>query len=98
MPVCIACIDIDNFKRLNDQRGHVEGDRFLKKMAHAIGETLRASDVAGRLGGMAWFEVAPDAPEQLLDRADEAMYAAKAAGKHRFALWTASSTRSELQG
>jgi len=140
-PVCIAYIDVDNFKRLNDEKGHVEGDQFLKRIAHAIRETIRASDVAARLGGdefavlftdakraaveplahrllartrslgdrypgldlgasvgMAWFEAAPDAPEQLLDRADGAMYEAKSAGKHRFVLWTADSSRPELQG
>jgi PleD family two-component response regulator len=47
---------------------------------------------------MAWFEAAPDAPEQLLDRADGAMYEAKSAGKHRFALWAGDSARPQLQG
>ena len=140
-PVCIAYIDIDNFKRLNDDRGHVEGDQFLKRIAHAIRDTIRGSDVAARLGGdefavlftdakrsaveplahrllartralgerypgldvgasvgMAWFDAAPDAPEQLLDRADGAMYEAKSAGKHRFALWAGDSARPQLQG
>jgi diguanylate cyclase len=139
-PVCIAYLDMDNFKRLNDERGHVEGDQFLKKVAEAIRETVRASDVAARLGGdefavlftdakraaveplahrllartralgqrypdldvgasvgMAWFESAPEGPEQLLDRADGAMYEAKSAGKHRFALWATDSERPVLQ-
>src|SRR5712671_3941527 len=50
-PVSIAYIDIDNFKRINDDKGHVEGDEFLKEVAQAIRETIRASDVAARLGG-----------------------------------------------
>jgi diguanylate cyclase (GGDEF)-like protein len=138
--VCIAYIDIDNFKRINDDKGHIEGDAFLKQVAHAIRETIRASDVASRLGGdefavlfadakrsaveplahrllarsrslgerypgldigasigMAWFESAPDSAELLLDRADAAMYEAKSAGKHRFALWPSSSEKPTLQ-
>ncbi|HTO98235.1 MAG TPA: diguanylate cyclase [Myxococcales bacterium] len=50
-PVCIAYIDIDNFKRINDERGHVEGDEFLKHMSQAIRDTVRESDFAARLGG-----------------------------------------------
>src|SRR5262249_39874289 len=50
-PVCIAYLDVDNFKHLNDMRGHVEGDEFLKHIAHAIKDTVRETDVAARLGG-----------------------------------------------
>ena len=139
-PVCIAYLDIDNFKNLNDQRGHAEGDEFLQKVAQAIKDTVRVNDVAARLGGdefavlftdakriaveplahrllarvralgdrypgldlgasvgMAWFELPPDHAEALLRRADGAMYQAKAAGKHRFALWTDDAERPVLQ-
>jgi PleD family two-component response regulator len=37
---------------------------------------------------MAWFDQAPESAEELLQRADHAMYEAKSAGKHRFTLWT----------
>ncbi len=50
-PVCIAYLDVDNFKHLNDQRGHLEGDEFLRHIAAAIKDTVRATDVAARLGG-----------------------------------------------
>jgi diguanylate cyclase (GGDEF)-like protein len=50
-PVCLAYLDVDNFKHLNDQRGHAEGDEFLRHIAQAIKETIRATDVAARLGG-----------------------------------------------
>ncbi|TMA25392.1 MAG: diguanylate cyclase [Deltaproteobacteria bacterium] len=50
-PVCIAYLDVDNFKTLNDKKGHLEGDEFLRRIAHAIKDTVRASDVAARLGG-----------------------------------------------
>ncbi|HEY6907912.1 MAG TPA: diguanylate cyclase [Myxococcales bacterium] len=139
-PVCIAYLDVDNFKNLNDKRGHVEGDEFLRRIARAIRDTVRSADVAARLGGdefavlfadprriaveplahrllarvralgdrypgldlgasvgMAWYESAPDHPEKLLQRADGAMYSAKTAGKHRFALWTGDAAKPVVQ-
>src|SRR5438046_4764745 len=50
-PVCIAYLDVDNFKNLSDKRGHFEGDEFLKLIAAAIRDTVRTTDVAARLGG-----------------------------------------------
>jgi len=50
-PVCLAYIDIDNFKTLNDARGHAAGDDFLQRVAEGLRETIRASDVPARLGG-----------------------------------------------
>jgi diguanylate cyclase (GGDEF)-like protein len=130
-PVCVAYLDVDNFKSLNDQSGHPAGDEYLRAVAQAIRGTVRANDVSARLGGdefavlftdarraaveplahrllaqlqalgsqhpgldlgasigMAWFDKPPVNPEELLQRADHAMYEAKTAGKHRFTLWT----------
>jgi diguanylate cyclase (GGDEF)-like protein len=50
-PLCLAYIDVDNFKHVNDARGHAAGDELLRTIAEAIRETVRASDVAARLGG-----------------------------------------------
>src|SRR5438105_1846241 len=50
-PLCLAYIDLDNFKRVNDAHGHAAGDELLRSIAQAIRETVRASDVAARLGG-----------------------------------------------
>lgn len=50
-PLCIALLDIDNFKRLNDTLGHQAGDAALVHLAHVIRDTLRPQDTLARYGG-----------------------------------------------
>jgi diguanylate cyclase (GGDEF)-like protein len=47
----LAIIDLDEFKALNDSKGHAAGDSLLRHAAATIQEACRASDVSGRLGG-----------------------------------------------
>ena len=49
--ITLAYIDLDDFKRLNDQGGHAEGDRVLRRVASTLRESIRRSDVVARLGG-----------------------------------------------
>lgn len=49
--LAIVFLDLDNFKRLNDTRGHSDGDRALKAVAKALTATLRTGDRVARLGG-----------------------------------------------
>jgi two-component system cell cycle response regulator len=44
-------IDLDRFKRINDEDGHAEGDRFLRAAARSLGEACRADDMVFRIGG-----------------------------------------------
>ena len=44
-------IDIDHFKRFNDDHGHQTGDAVLRDVAAAMGQALRPVDICGRLGG-----------------------------------------------
>ena len=48
---CVALLDIDNFKRLNDTHGHAAGDTVLVKLAHDIQSALRPEDALARYGG-----------------------------------------------
>jgi diguanylate cyclase (GGDEF)-like protein len=50
-PLSLAVIDIDNFKDINDQRGHAEGDSLLIETSRRWSEGLRAADVLARIGG-----------------------------------------------
>lgn len=125
--LCVALLDIDNFKRLNDTKGHQVGDQALVHLSNVIKEALRPSDSVARYGGEEFVILLPDtlleeaahtierlqreltkrfflhenerilitfsagvaqrAPqepqEEVLCRADKAMYQAKHSGKNR---------------
>src|SRR3954471_1373286 len=49
--LCVGILDLDKFKLYNDTHGHQAGDRFLKQMAGAWSQTLRAGDIIARYGG-----------------------------------------------
>jgi diguanylate cyclase (GGDEF)-like protein len=50
-PLGVLVIDIDDFKRFNDDHGHAHGDRVLRQTAAILRRHARATDTAGRLGG-----------------------------------------------
>ena len=126
-PLCVALLDIDNFKKLNDTLGHQAGDQALIHLAQVIKESLRPSDSVARFGGEEFVIILPDTPlkegveaverlqremtkkfflnnndrilvtfsagvalrnsgedqEDIVGRADKAMYIAKTTGKNR---------------
>jgi diguanylate cyclase (GGDEF)-like protein len=50
-PLAVACLDLDNFKTLNDTLGHAGGDRALRDAADTLSRVARAADVSARIGG-----------------------------------------------
>jgi diguanylate cyclase (GGDEF)-like protein len=131
-PFCIAMIDMDHFKRINDSHGHGAGDAVLRGFSSAVHDVMRSTDVFGRYGGEEfllilvgteaaealeavervrtavaardWSPAVPDAAvtistgvaafrkgeaiEQLLHRADQALYQAKRGGRNQTILNT----------
>ncbi|KAA0257716.1 sensor domain-containing diguanylate cyclase [Deferribacter autotrophicus] len=53
--------DIDNFKEINDTKGHLAGDDFLKSFAKILRETFRKADIVGRFGGDEFYLILPEA-------------------------------------
>ena len=50
-PLSIVLLDLDNFKHINDSRGHIAGDHVLQQVARALQRVTRKGDVAARWGG-----------------------------------------------
>ena len=56
----LVLLDLDDFKQVNDLRGHVEGDRVLMKAAAIVRDSVREIDVAARYGGEEFAVLLPD--------------------------------------
>ena len=79
--MAVAFLDLDNFKQLNDTRGHKVGDLALKATAAALRKKLRSTDIIARLGGDEFavlipetsFEAAEDAAHKIANAVNAAM-------------------------
>ena len=126
-PLSVVLLDLDHFKRVNDEYGHLVGDQVLVEFAKLIQATVRQIDAIYRWGGEEFLIVCPETPPELvsnltervldgvrrhrfpmqrtmtvsagianlgagdtmtslLQRADEALYQAKTAGRDRICL------------
>lgn len=127
VPLSLALLDVDNFKSINDMRGHSVGDLALVHLVEVVQKTLRPQDVLARYGGEEFIVLLPgtgvedavaammrvqrmltreyfmdkddkilitfscgvvavtdlEAADELIRRADSAMYLAKRSGKNR---------------
>ena len=59
-PLCVAMLDVDKFKLINDKYGHDVGDEVLRMLAAVMTNRLRSYDVVGRLGGEEFGILFPD--------------------------------------
>jgi diguanylate cyclase (GGDEF)-like protein len=130
IPLAVLMVDVDHFKRYNDNYGHQSGDLVLQMVARTIRQSLRPSDMVARFGGEEFIvflphtpvqqaevvaerlrfavercKIAPDQDQSLpsvtislgistakiaenieaaIERADQALYLAKKAGRNRF--------------
>lgn len=57
---CLAILDIDKFKQINDRYGHSVGDLILRDFAHTIHRLVRRRDCLGRIGGEEFLVLLPD--------------------------------------
>jgi diguanylate cyclase (GGDEF)-like protein len=58
-PLCVMIFDIDHFKGINDRFGHPAGDEILKLFATVVVNSLRLSDLSGRIGGEEFAALLP---------------------------------------
>lgn len=61
-PLSALMVDVDFFKKVNDQHGHAAGDHVLQTLARLLQERIRATDLASRWGGEEFLVLLPDTP------------------------------------
>jgi diguanylate cyclase (GGDEF)-like protein len=61
-PVSVVMTDIDHFKKVNDQHGHLAGDALLRQLALLLQDSVRSVDAVGRYGGEEFLLLLPHTP------------------------------------
>jgi diguanylate cyclase (GGDEF)-like protein len=79
-PVTVMIFDIDHFKSINDRFGHPAGDEILKLFATIVLNTLRISDLSGRIGGEEFAALLPCSLEEAVIAAERVREAFEASG------------------
>jgi diguanylate cyclase (GGDEF)-like protein len=69
-PITVMIFDIDHFKSINDRFGHPAGDEVLKLFANIITQTLRLTDLSGRIGGEEFAAMLPCNLEEAMNAAE----------------------------
>jgi diguanylate cyclase (GGDEF)-like protein len=79
-PVTLMMFDLDHFKSVNDRFGHAAGDSVLRVFAAVARNSMRASDIIGRLGGEEFAAIVPEPMEGAIIIAERLRTAFEAAG------------------
>lgn len=58
--ICLALLDVDDFKNINDEYGHLEGDKVLKQLSSLLQRNVRAGDIVARWGGEEFAIILPN--------------------------------------
>ncbi len=66
-PFTVVCLDLDNFKTVNDCFGHSTGDILLRLVAHTIRENIRVTDTVARLGGDEFAILLPETGREVTE-------------------------------
>lgn len=71
-PLSVMMLDVDHFKRFNDEHGHVAGDALLARIGEVLAAVTRGEDIACRYGGEEFAVVMPEANQaQAAERAEQ---------------------------
>lgn len=81
-PLSAVMIDLDHFKRINDEHGHAAGDLVLAGVGRLLRESVRVIDVAGRYGGEELCVILPNTPIEGAMKFAESLRAKIAAQQH----------------
>jgi diguanylate cyclase (GGDEF)-like protein len=79
-PVTVMIFDIDHFKSINDRFGHPAGDEILKLFAAVVVNTLRITDLSGRIGGEEFAALLPCSLEEAVVAAERVREAFESSG------------------
>ncbi|MEU8076391.1 diguanylate cyclase [Catellatospora citrea] len=78
-PLSLILLDLDHFKAINDEHGHLGGDAVLRRVAEILKAQLRSTDLAARHGGEEFAVLLPDTPNDAAKRTAERVRAALSA-------------------
>ncbi len=81
----LMILDLDNFKQINDQFGHLSGDEMLKMLAEILMNTFRSEDLVGRLGGDEFLVFVKDiAKKEIMERRMQELFRKLDSEENRF--------------